>query len=848
MDLFNLRYNKQSIKLKTHPMKNFIFIFIFIFFIQNSYSQQNTNGWYWINSQPQSNNLNWVKIIDANHIYAVGENGTFMKSSDGGDSWRINTQAGITEELFGSGGSNRLYSAWFFDANTGIVVGQSNFDDGGKIKRTTDAGETFSTIGLGLPSGLARTTDIYFLNSATGYICGNSTVGVLKTTNSGLNWTQITNLPDPTFNYLCVYMKDLNNIFLGVETDGYPFSRRVVRTINGGTTWKIDTLPGTTIVNVNDILFKDANTGFLAGESNYFAYTVNGGANWTQAITPNTPEGMSQLQIVGSNVNVLGSYNSYYRTTNLGVTWDSVYFNDPTNPYQPYPFYMNSFDINGNDAIVVGYNGKINISNDAGASWRNKNYSVGNNMYTFASIYAQPGTGKVWAGGDAGLILYSSNRGTNWTVQQTSASQTFFDINMKNANTGYAAGGNLFSSVGFCYKTTNSGSNWVALPIPSPGTPVYNVDFVNETTGWISGGFPFGSPPVVAKTTNGGATWVNQSTTPVINNVMSDLDMWDANTGYCCSGTNLWKTTNGGINWNIITGPPTGTLAKITTLSSSIVYIAGNQSIGKSTNGGVNWNLVTIPSSQANIFNMDWADQVNGTVTGTSGYTAKTKDGGLTWTERNPGSSTITGVSMVGKDTVYASCDRNVSGAIFRLIDNSTAITFNIKVGIEGFWNGSVQVSDTVKCHLRSAVSPYAEVGVVAAVTNNQGNATFIFPVLTSGSYYLEMTQRNSIETWSAAPLNVTQGGTFNYDFTTSASQAFGSNMILKLGRYCDYSGDVNQSGDVNLTDLLETYNSNFNFTTGYVAPDVNGDNIVDLSDITIVYNNAIDFIAKVTP
>jgi len=68
------------------------------FFFQNSYSQQNANGWYWINNQPQGNTLSWVQIVDATHYYAIGDKGTFMKSSDGGDSWKINSQAGNPEK------------------------------------------------------------------------------------------------------------------------------------------------------------------------------------------------------------------------------------------------------------------------------------------------------------------------------------------------------------------------------------------------------------------------------------------------------------------------------------------------------------------------------------------------------------------------------------------------------------------------------------------------------------------------------------------------------------------------------------------------------------------------------
>ncbi|MBK8554168.1 MAG: hypothetical protein IPL53_25225 [Ignavibacteria bacterium] len=324
--------------------------------------------------------------------------------------------------------------------------------------------------------------------------------------------------------------------------------------------------------------------------------------------------------------------------------------------------------------------------------------------------------------------------------------------------------------------------------------------------------------------------------------------MSDANNGYLVSGANVWKTTNGGSNWDRLTTLPASlSWNKVQTFSNTTLYLGGGNRIYKSFNAGATWDSALIPST-AGMFNMDWVDLNYGTVVGTAGYTAKTSNGGLTWTERNPGSSTLPGVSMPSKDTVFAVCDRNVWGAIFRLYDVNTSIVFNLTIGIEGFWNGSSQAGDTVKCHLRNSVSPFNEAEVTAAYIDNSGNGTFTFTSAPSGSYYIEVTHRNSIETWSASPQSVVSGGNYNYNFTTAASQAYGNNMVSVSGRYCNYSGDVNQDDAVNLEDLLETYNASSNFATGYVSADVNGNNFVDLSDITIVYNNTKKFVSKVTP
>lgn len=666
-----------------------IYIFLICFLFQNSYSQQNMNGWYWVNGQPQSNTLNWVKIIDSTHYYALGENGTFMKSSDKGVSWLINSQSGITDPYFGSGATLRLFSGWFFDANTGYVTGQSVSGDGGFIRKTTNGGESFSNIALGLGTGIPRVYDIYFINSNTGFICGNETVNVMKTVNGGTNWTSMSNLPSKSYIYNCIYAIDENNILMGVSSEGV--YRNVVRTTNGGTTWIEQTLPAASIiVDFKDIVFQNANTGYISGNGTfenpaYFAYTTNAGSTWTNPAFPNNKRGLYDLEIIGSTVYVLGTDNSYFYTSNLGVTWDSVNFRDPLNVNQPYEFIVYAFDINGDDAIVVGINGTVNISNNGGSSWRNVNYSVGNNMYCFYSIIALPGTQNVWAGTNGGgQILYSANRGTNWTLSQTSATGNFCEIEMLNSNTGFASGGDYNLGAGYCYRTLNGGVNWTATtPLPTPGIPRYGLSFVNEKTGWVFGGYEFGNTDQIVKTTNGGVTWVGQVTNPQTDTAIYQGDMADASTGYCI-GPAVYKTTNGGSNWNKLDNVPTYLRwSNVKAFTDKIVYLGGNQRIYKTTDGGENWSETFIPTSPTVINNMDWTDLNNGMVVGTQGYTAKTTNGGITWTERNTGSSTLLGVSMASKDTIFAACTINEYGAIFRLYDTPvTSINPSLGMGI----------------------------------------------------------------------------------------------------------------------------------------------------------------------
>jgi photosystem II stability/assembly factor-like uncharacterized protein len=813
----------------------------------NSYSQQNTSGWYWINSQPQGNEIRWVQIIDATHYYAVGKKGTFMKSTDAGDTWLINSQAGNPEPFFGSGGTLNLSTGWFFDANTGFVGG-SNSDSTGNsyIQRTTDGGETFTRIPLNNGYGNALIRDIYFLNANTGYICGSQSLKLMKTTNGGLNWTNVPNLPVDPFSFKSIYALDENNVFLGTDINGS--NGKILRTTDGAATWSIDILPGTTGLVVNDIVFKDNNTGYIASSNSYFAFTTNAGVSWTQAVFPISSQQLYEIKITGSNVNVLGSYQAYYSTSNSGVTWDSVRFNDPSNLNQPYTSVAYSFDIKGLDQIVVGLNGKVNISNDGGTTWRNKNYSVGNNDDTYPAIFALPGTSDVWAGSEfTGKVLHSTNSGANWTIQQTSMNTIINDLIMVTPQVGYFTGGNAFNGQGGkTYRTIDGGANWVQLNLPNSFQPLFDIDFVDINTGWVFGGLYQGGA-IISKTTNAGVTWISQSTTPSSINVIATGDMSDASNGYCISAFDLFKTTNGGVVWNKVTTTPTNLFGNsIKTFSADIVYVGSDREIFKSTDGGATWTQKNIPSGK--LRGMDWSDENNGTVVGVDGFTAKTNDGGDTWTLRNTGTSTIKGVSMISKDTVYASCNLNDYGALFRLVDTDNAMTLNLTIGIQGFWNGSTQISDTIDIHLMNSVSPFNEIESVTGVLNTSGQGTFIFNSAPSGNYYIKITHRNSLETWNASPVALSTGGSLNYNFTTAAAQAYGNNIILTSGRYCNYSGDVTQEGSVDLNDVVDVNNASSVFTAGYVIQDVTGDDLVDLSDLIITFNNASLFVAKITP
>ncbi|MDQ3019082.1 MAG: integrin alpha [Bacteroidota bacterium] len=174
---------------------------------------------------------------------------------------------------------------------------------------------------------------------------------------------------------------------------------------------------------------------------------------------------------------------------------------------------------------------------------------------------------------------------------------------------------------------------------------------------------------------------------------------------------------------------------------------------------------------------------------------------------------------------------------------------------MEGYYNNisnDMRLSDTARIYLRNSISPYLVVDSSKGIINkNTLSGTFTISNASSGNYYIAIKHRNCIETWSRIPVSYTTGDSTSYTFITSGIQAFGSNMKQVDNapvRFAIYSGDVNQDGAIELGDLSMIDNNAYNFISGYVRTDLNGDNFTDLADYTIADNNAFNFVSKVTP
>jgi hypothetical protein len=178
---------------------------------------------------------------------------------------------------------------------------------------------------------------------------------------------------------------------------------------------------------------------------------------------------------------------------------------------------------------------------------------------------------------------------------------------------------------------------------------------------------------------------------------------------------------------------------------------------------------------------------------------------------------------------------------------------FSLSGFIEGSYNPNTNMmkADTVRIYLRSGSSPYNLIDSSRVRLGNGGNGFCEFlNTANFVSYYIQIKHRNSLETWSSSTIQFTSQYQ-SYQFWNDAAKAYGNNMAHVDDtpiRYAFYSGDVNQDGSIDLSDVVLISNDASEFKTGFIVTDINYDDITDLSDILITMNNSSAFVSLMRP
>ncbi|MBM4158785.1 MAG: T9SS type A sorting domain-containing protein [Ignavibacteria bacterium] len=276
--------------------------------------------------------------------------------------------------------------------------------------------------------------------------------------------------------------------------------------INGG--WYQQSIPDLGGASINDITFLDSLTGFAvtnqrADSTGFILKTTNGGDNWFVSFIYRPPyDGVPFNRIKFYNDSccyVSADYPWLYKTTNRGITWDSIYTG----------IWPQSMEVLNKDTILFvkegGFNGGLYRTTNGGNSWHY--------LYDFGPSY-NPNK------------IYMYNKDIGFVCVESISSQL--------------------------YKTTNGGLNWFVVP----GNAFRRIFFADTLIGWKSFN-------IMKKTTDGANSWLSVNVPPEGGQILTsgvrpfsviNLDTLFGYGGVYWFPNNqlkgmIYKSTDGGLNW-----------------------------------------------------------------------------------------------------------------------------------------------------------------------------------------------------------------------------------------------------------------------------------------------------------
>ena len=781
-------------------------------------------------------------VGDGSVIIATSLTDGVVRSTDGGATWTNVTANGIVQYYTNNGSPAAMTSA-------GIFVGTT-----AGIYKTTNKGNTWARSDAGIhahsisaPAVSALGTDIY---------TGSRYGGVFRSTNNGQSFMDVSNslvvnVPEQP-GHPNLVGTNTTKVFSGayMSTDGgttwaphnspgslgnLPWMEQggalitvsqfegVYRSVNNGGTWTLSN-SGITTLSSFLTLYSDGTVLYLGGLTQNSAqtgayYSTDNGATWHISSFSTFPPGIGSFFFTGTTMLMSsrmagwGSYEGIYRSTDNGANWIIV---QPHCAVAKWAISGSTIIITGNTELVNGVPSTcIYTSDDDGLTWTLATMPD----YMNPSAFAVEGS-HIFLGTTNAKILYSKDNCVNWTdVSYTGNYPKIFANNLTICNNKVYA-----SSVG---------GSLLARSLDDFVTPTIPVAISGSAAPCIGASLIYSVPVVAGVSTY---TWqfpsgwvvtagaITNSVTVSVGSTAGVILVTPSNAG----GT-------GPAQFMVVT-PTTNAPAQPSTITGSATPTEGSSQAYSVTNvSGVTYTW-TFPSG--------WVQTAGGT---TNSVTVTVGSGA--------GNIVVTPSTVCGDGTTRT----------LAVTPSGGSKTLNLVVLFEGMYAGSgtmhqandengahwpAGVADHITVELHNA-SSYSTIAYTATDVplSTAGVAIVTVPSSYSGSYYITVKHRNSIQAVSATAKSFA-GSSVTQSFEV-ASDVFGGNVVLMAGpgtHYAMYGGDVNQDGIVDGSDFAPVDNLAAQASSGYLPEDVNGDGLIDGSDFLIIDNNASQAIGAVTP
>ncbi len=378
---------------------------------------------------------------------------------------------------------------------------------------------------------------IFFLDSLIGWAVGNNS-SIIKTIDGGKSWS-LQSSPKLA-NLTKVFFSDHNNGII-VGGDGAYSHGALLQTSDGGERW-IDRNPYPQDgYSFHDVSFHSKKIGYINGFAGV-EKTVDGGKTWENSLYIGSGWGTTVF-FIDSLTGWAGNTIGYvYKTTNAGKDWSLI-------SKLGFKWHKRIRFINPSVGWLIGkglysHFGYIYKTIDGGISWHLQDSLMNNRYYDLKILDSL----NVWVVGENGRIKYTNDGGNKWSDSLTGNTNDYFGISIKNDKK-WVVGGDYHYPVIFSSKD-NFQNQWIQRNEILSFDHIKDIDFSDGLNGWLAG-------------SNGA----------------------------------LFKTVDGGDNWQSISAYSINFTA-LSSPSSQSVFIAGDQGeLVRSFDGGSTWQVSSITNS-----------------------------------------------------------------------------------------------------------------------------------------------------------------------------------------------------------------------------------------------------------
>lgn len=481
-------------------------------------------------------NPNRIFVAAMGRLFGNNPERGLYRSTDGGQSWTqqlyINDSTGVIDLVIHPFNPDTVFAVTW--QRTRRPDTRQYGGPGCGIYRSTDGGDTWTKLGMGLPAINLGRIGIALAPSSPNilYATVADSIGfyfnTYKSTNLGNSWLPLPPTANPTyssfgwwFGQIRVDPTNQNRVYnLGLDW---------VRSTNGGNSW--GPMGGNLHVDHHALYIHPANPNLMAeGNDGGLYISADGGNTWNFRALPITQFYTSEIDFqeperLSGGTQDNGTWRAIVQTPG---TWEHIWGGDGfvtlTNPNNPTIWYAESqyggfggsngagsppfarsnwntpyvFDPNNPATLYFGGE-RMFRSTNAGLNWTAISGDLSNGpgasqlvLYgTITTIAVSPADTKViWAGTDDGNVWVTPDGGANWSKVSDALPNrwvTRITADPYDPATAYVcfSGFRHFDDIAHVYKTTDMGQHWTSVSGDLPDIPVNDLIIDPLATGHL---------------------------------------------------------------------------------------------------------------------------------------------------------------------------------------------------------------------------------------------------------------------------------------------------------------------------------------------------------------------------